>query len=338
MGHLVLETQGETESQAEAHSNPVEDHCFKIMRDSYVARSDFDAVPSMYTSEFLLGKVAVFKLSDLRASDAHSDIFASPLQHLGAYRLARYLDIAQEKPVNERGFFSWNYIYAHKITIDPDIEEGQDDDLMCISYNNDGQILGHLGIAQLPKHLSGLPMDPSKRNNDQLLELEQIFGDFIGQDPELAALNIDDVRVFTRYSRVSRVPGVPKRLNGLAKGKIATHLITTGFKYMRSLKNEGVSALIFDGERHAARSIELMGLAVKAYDVPDEYRHVPKGLKPRYLLNRKSKVQPHAFFLDQLDRPDIVKLHKQLENNSFATYLKLVVKQLLVSKLGALIA
>lgn len=331
----ILQYEGQVEQIA-----PEEVFCTDIINTSYSAVSRFEQIPSLHSSEFLLGRMSVFRVGDLRASRPESSDFPSAYEHIGAYRLARYLDINRSAPLDERGFFSWNHIYQNGIKSDPDLDTAHDDDIIVLAYNEDGNILGHLGISQLSQEMAHLPLDPDLRDPvNQRLEMEHIFGPFLSRESAISTSNIGNARLLTRFSRVSRVPGVPPVLNGLAKGKISTHLIATALVYLQGVKDqEDIRFLLFDGERHASRSIELLGLGVNKFDnIPPEI-NIPPGLEPRYTINNKGPVLPHMVNLAQLDLPSIRNLSVRLERGSIPAFLGLVFKQVMMAKAGKLIS
>lgn len=318
----------------ELDSTMVDGYCRDIIRQGYDRRSEFDSINPIAKSSFLFGSVGVFTVGQLRVATNNDG--TSPYDHVGKYRLGRYLDIAAEKQdVSQRGFFSWPLIAEQHIEIDPELDASRDDDIVCLAYDRYGHILGHLGISWLPEDMTSNKetMNPDLRRNKRLLEMEEIYGTgFIRQDPVLMDLTMDQVGILNRFSTVQALPQIPEfvGMTDIVKAKIATHLVASAFLFINAIRQEmGLKMLMFDGERAARRGVELLGgIKMREFnDVP--YINIPPLLLPRYTINNREPIKPYTIDVAQLDDPSIVRLQGKLESNNVSTFARILFKDVL---------
>jgi hypothetical protein len=315
----------------------VDGYCREVIRQGYERKSDFLNIECEATTPFLfgLGHVSIMKVGNLRK--AQNEDGTSPYEHVGMYRMGRYLDISADpkskryqQDIEKRGFFSWPQVAAQSLKIDPELEVSQDEDIICIAHDNDGHILAHLGINWLPSDRADEPMDPSKRINETPLEMEELYGsEFILQDPLLMNLRMGQVAVLNRYSSVPHLPAIPDFFdnNPIIKAKIMTHLSAAAFIYINSIREErDLKALMFDGEDAARKGVELAGgFKMQGYKNVG-YKNIPAILYPRYYDNNRELVNPYSIDLSQLDDPRIAELQGKLESGSITTFAGLVMK------------
>lgn len=312
----------------------ISSYCLDIIQRSDEQTTRFEDESATSIKPFSFGKIGTFTLDSL--AKMPQDDGTSALDHLGLYRLGRYLRIGRDRPIIwERGFFSWTEVAREQLITDPDLEHSDANDLAVIAFDDSGHILGHLHIEQVPEHMRSLPLNPKLRKDR--MEIELIHGDFLSSYP--IEMPLSNVRILSRLSRVSRVPGVPKFLQSIAKAKITTHIIAGGFGTTNQLKSEGqpIQAMIFDGEKYATDGIRTLGLEVTRYPSDMNLNKIPPILYPRYVFNNNGPVVPHIVDLKQLDNPKNQHLYEKIEQNHIPTFLHLLWKHFLLQHTGRLL-
>jgi hypothetical protein len=311
--------------------DPVTDYCIDLISKADTFTSDFAGIPYERRTNFALGQVATFRLTELAQSPSNQPN-QTALDHLSRYSLARYLAINRKDPdISRRGFFSWPYVAENKLEADPDFQTYSPDDLAIVAFNKTGNVLGLLRMSKPDANLLSLPIDSSFRPDDKLMGVEKIHGRFLDGIGLMGPL--EGIRLLSRLSRVSKVPGIPRQAQGLAKAKVTTHLIATAFATTQMLRARGeeIQGTVFDGESYATNAIRSLGLYVQEFSSHATLDTVPPEFIPRYFSSNRGEVHPHLVLTDQLNDPRVRKLYEEIENNSTITYARLLLKHFLVS-------
>jgi hypothetical protein len=338
---------GNTLVPGEALNPEVIQHCSEIIEEAAAARTNFFALSETDSGIISARKAAfggnifVMTAQQLREGSQRcrgatqgSIKYKDPWRAVGGYCARAYLNINNREatPVDQRGFFSWKDMLLNNYSTDPDFDRLNPDDRLYTAVNDEGKILGHLQITRCPEGMRGLPLNPEKRTPEQRLEIETLFSfdgnpsfisDLIETDPKYMDMTLGQIGFIKRFSREGQ------GLSRIQKTLITTELAVAAFTDMQQHRKElGLQTLIFDGEYTARRSFRVLGLQVNNFS---QYHVVnpPPILIPRYTVNNKGEITPHAIDLDQLDCPRQQRLNQDIENGNRLAYTRLALQKLL---------
>lgn len=312
-----------------ALDSTIAQHCEDLINRSNHDRVSFEGIPNIGSSPFRFGTVSTFRHGDL-ASHILPD-GSTALDTVSRYCLSRYLQINSSAPnLDDRGFISWRAVAENDITGDPDlIHNFNSDDLAVIAHSPEGQILGHLRISNVPEPLHSLPLSPAGRSDGEILEIEGIHGNFLEKVNLPIGAPLGDLRILSRLSRVSHVPGVPDWAQKFAKAKVTTHLVARAFATIQRMRAQcSISGVIFDGESYAENSVRLLGLDLQQYTSTITEDTVPALFYPRYFVNNRGPVHPYFVPTDQLGDPRNLDLFRDIEANKVLPFAKMLVEYL----------